>query len=91
VLDGGKVAGFGGCNQLAGQYMLQSELTPAQGALTFSVLTATHVACQTGMDTETAFLAALARVRRFSVSGIHLDLFDDARGRLLRFEVRVLY
>ena len=90
VLDGGTLAGFGGCNQLAGQYMLQDELTPTQGALTFSGVTATRVACQTGMDTETAFLTALARVRRFSVSGIHLDLLDDARGRLLRFEVRAL-
>jgi copper homeostasis protein (lipoprotein) len=78
-----QVTGSGGCNKFTGSY------ASGEGSLTFGPLAATRMSCA-GMETETAFLKALADTRRFRLAGRHLEL-DDAHGvELLRLEERNL-
>jgi hypothetical protein len=77
-----RVSGSSGCNRLMGGYRVEGE------ALTFDQLAGTRMACAEGMETEKAFLDALARVARWRISGDKLELLD-AGGRLLAtFEAR---
>jgi len=50
----------------------------------------TKMACLEGMDTEQAFLAALAQVRSWRLQGQHLEVFDASGNLLARFEARYL-
>lgn len=75
-----RFSGSGGCNAIAGSYALDGnriELAPLAG---------TRMACAEGMDAEQAYLAALARVRSWRVTGQHLELYGPAGELLLRFE-----
>ena len=77
-----QVAGSGGCNRLFGVYELNGD------ALRFSGVGSTRMACKNGMDTETAFLPALLRVKRWKTTGQQLELSDSTGVVLARFEAR---
>jgi copper homeostasis protein (lipoprotein) len=78
-----RVSGSGGCNHLSGSY------ETSEGALRFGPLASTQSACPS-LETETALLAALERVRRYRVFGRILELLDDRGGLLVRLEERNL-
>jgi heat shock protein HslJ len=83
ILDAaGRVSGSDGCNRVTGSYQLKG------GALTFGQLAGTRMACPDTGETERAFHAALANVKRYGIASNHLDLFDAAGKRLARFEAR---
>ena len=48
------------------------------------------MACVEGMETEKAFLEALAQVRSWRIAGIHLELLDAGGTVLARFVARPL-
>jgi heat shock protein HslJ len=79
-----RVAGSTGCNRLAGSYTLKGS------ELSFGTLAGTMMACVEGMETEKAYLEALAQVRRWRIDGIHLELMDATGAVLARFEARPL-
>jgi putative lipoprotein len=74
------VSGSGGCNGFSGSYTLNGD------RVSFGRLLSTMMACVSGMETERAFLPALAKVRRWRISGQNLDLLDDRGNSLARFE-----
>jgi heat shock protein HslJ len=76
------VGGSAGCNRLSGAYRVQG------GQLAFERMVTTKMACREGMDTEQAFLAALAQVRSWKILGQHLELLDASGTLLARFEAR---
>ena len=82
--ENARVAGSTGCNRLSGSYTLKGS------ELIFGTLAGTMMACVEGMETEKAFLEALARVRSWRITGIHLELMDAAGAVLARFESRPL-
>jgi len=77
------VVGFGGCNQMMGGYTLNGD------KLAFSQLAGTMMACQGGMETESAFHAALGKVARWRIGGQQLELLDSSGITLARFEQRI--
>jgi copper homeostasis protein (lipoprotein) len=79
-----RAAGFTGCNRLSGSYTLKGN------ELSFGTLAGTMMACVEGMETEKAFLEALAQVRTWRIAGIHLELMDAGGAVLARFELRPL-
>lgn len=76
----GRVSGSGGCNRFTGSYELDGE------RLTFGRMAGTMMACREGMDTERAFLDALARARKARAFGQQLQLLDSEDQPLARFE-----
>jgi copper homeostasis protein (lipoprotein) len=76
-------AGSSGCNHVTGRYEITGgenlRLTPAAGTL---------MACTDAPNAalESAFRAALGKVRTFRAVGRWLDLFDEAGAPLARFE-----
>jgi putative lipoprotein len=66
-----RVAGYGGCNPLAGEYELDGN------RLRFGSLATTMRACIDGMDIEAAFHAALEKVRSFAIRGSVLEMRDE--------------
>ena len=78
----GRVAGFGGCNQLTGSYSVEGS------TIAFSDIASTMMACADGADTEREFSAALANARSWRMIGEHLDLFDGTGDLVARFEAR---
>jgi heat shock protein HslJ len=64
----GKVNGNAGCNSLSGSFSLGDV-----NAIHFAPLMTTKMACP-GLQTETDFLAALAQVDHFSITGNRLQL-----------------
>ncbi len=81
---GGRVAGFGGCNQITGSYSVEG------ATIAFSDIASTMMACADGADTERAFSEALAKAQSWRLIGEHLDLFDGAGDLVARFEARNL-
>jgi heat shock protein HslJ len=77
-----RMTGSGACNRLTGSYELKGN------HLTFDHIVTTRMACSEGMDTENAFLAALARVESWKASSQQLELFDQTAKLLCRFEAR---
>ena len=77
----GRVAGFGGCNRIAGPYTLRAD------SLRLGPLVMTRMACEAGMELETAFAAALDSVVRYRREGATLELLD-AGGVIARLEAR---
>jgi heat shock protein HslJ len=80
TLENKRVAGSGGCNRLAGSYVLDGE------RLAFGPLIGTKMACPQGMEQERAFLDALPGVKRWRIDGQRLDLLDEGGAALARFE-----
>jgi copper homeostasis protein (lipoprotein) len=76
----GRVAGFTGCNRMAGSYQV------AGRSITFGQMASTKMACIDGMELEAAFAAALDRARSHRIVGQHLDLFDAEGELVARFE-----
>ena len=72
-------AGRAGCNSFSGSYERYAE------SLRFGQFAVTQMACVSGMETERAFLEALAAVDRFEIDGDSLVLLDGD-SKLLGFE-----
>jgi putative lipoprotein len=66
----GRFTGSGGCNRINGPYKLSGQ------SLTFGTGASTKMACVTGMDTEAAFLKALADTRSWRIRDTVLELLD---------------
>jgi len=64
----GRVAGFGGCNRIAGPYSRSGD------SLRLGPLAMTRMACTSGMELETALAAALDSVSRYRMTGDTLEL-----------------
>ncbi|MCL2877113.1 MAG: META domain-containing protein [Betaproteobacteria bacterium] len=79
LLDG-RVQGYGGCNRIAGSYLL----TDSQ--ISFSGLVSTRRACITGMEREGAFLKALGKVSSWKRQGGLLRLYDADKRLLLEMK-----
>lgn len=77
-----RVSGSGGCNGIGGGYKLDGD------RLSFGQMIRTMMACPTGMDIESAFLAALGKTRGAKVSGQELTLLDAEGRPLARFEAQ---
>ena len=71
--------GSAGCNAWA------ADFTQSGADLSFGGALMTRMACQTGMDVEHAFGAALQHTRHVEVSGTTLILRSDNNGELARF------
>ena len=71
--------GFAGCNNFFGGYQIDGD------TLTFSAMGSTMMACPQGMDTEQAFLSALGKTTRFTISGQFLQIYTVDQ-LLARFE-----
>jgi len=82
--DQNRVTGSGGCNQLTGTYTLEGR------TLRFGGIASTRMACMQGMETETAFLAALDKVRSWRTIGQQLELYDSGGKLLARFSAPAL-
>jgi heat shock protein HslJ len=75
-----RAVGSGGCNRFTGGYQLHGD------GLEIGPIVATKVACLDGGANETAFLATLERVRRWTMNGRQLLLADANGTVLLRLE-----
>lgn len=75
----GRVAGLGGCNRLAGTYRVDGD------RLTLGPLAATRMACPDAMDVEPAFVAALGRVRGWTIADGRLRLLAADGSTLAAF------
>lgn len=75
-----RIGGAGGCNPFAGTFRADAS------AIAIGPAAVTRMACAAGMDTERAFLAALAAARRWRIAGQHLELQDAAGRQVARFE-----
>ncbi|WP_295756215.1 YbaY family lipoprotein [Undibacterium sp.] len=83
--DGGRVSGFGGCNQFNGAYQQSAS------ALRFSQMATTRMACAaTFMELENQVLSMLAGVNMYRIEGDHLALFKDEQV-LARFDAVYLH
>jgi heat shock protein HslJ len=71
-------SGFAGCNRMSGTYEL------AGSTLRFGPMAVTRMACATGMDLETRFLAVLEATRGYRLAAEGLELTGEA-GTLARF------
>ncbi len=78
----GRVSGYAGCNQLSGGY------TQDGGKLTFTPMALTRMACATGMDVESKFIAALAKVAGLKRTDTQLDLLDVSGATVARLTAR---
>jgi heat shock protein HslJ len=74
------VAGFSGCNNLAGGYTLNG------ASLSFSQMAMTMMACEHNMEVEQAFTAALRKVASWRITGEKLDLLDAGQAVVAQFE-----
>jgi len=71
-------SGFSGCNRMSGTYELEGS------TLRFGPMAVTRMACATGMDLETKFLAALQATRGYRLAAEGLELTGET-GTLARF------
>jgi putative lipoprotein len=74
-----QVKGFSGCNTFRGGFKQNEQ------QITVGPMAATMMACMDDMEQEQRFLQALAKVKRFSISGKKLVLYDTDGQVLLRF------
>jgi heat shock protein HslJ len=74
----GRAFGNAGCNRYSGPYTLSGD------QLTFGPAISTKMACNEGMEVETALLGMLGNVRSYTATGSSLTLSGDA-GVLARF------
>lgn len=78
-LEASRAAGFAGCNHFAGSYTLNGD------QVHFGPSASTKMFCEKTAAIEDKYLAALARVVRWSVAGDELTLSSDD-GPVLRFK-----
>ncbi len=79
--DGNKISGFGGCNQLAGQYTLSGK------KITFKII-ATRMFCQETMEIETGYLQALDNANEFVIDE-HTLLLKHEKKIALKFKAEI--
>lgn len=72
IPDGKRVVGFAGCNSIMSSYEVE------EGTLRFGQIGATKVFCPGVMKTESEFIAALARVTNYTITGNVLELSTGA-------------
>ncbi len=65
-----RITGSGGCNRITGSYTLEGD------KLKFGQMASTMMACVSGMDTERAFLDALAKTDSWKITSDKLELLD---------------
>ena len=80
--EGSAVKGFAGCNQLTGTF------TTSGNDLTLGPLALTRRACINGMETESAFVAALEATRYFSIHEHAMTLLNAAKEPIAAFEAQ---
>jgi copper homeostasis protein (lipoprotein) len=78
----GRVAGFTGCNRMAGSYQVSGR------SIAFGQLASTKMACIDGVEHETAFAEALEQARSYRILGQHLELLGPDGELVARFEVQ---
>lgn len=76
-----RVSGSSGCNSFGGTF----SLAPGNG-IHFHELIHTMMACQGGMETEGAFMAALDQAESYTVAGDILILNSGADAAIARFK-----
>ena len=76
-----RAVGSGGCNRITGPFERNGK------SLRFGPMISTKMACNTGMDTEQAFLTALEATRSAKIVGKQLQLIAEGGGVLARLEV----
>lgn len=69
-----------GCNRLIGAYVLNEQ------QLRFRQVASTMMACPLGMEIAQALHLALEQVRSWQIIGQHLQLYDNTRKMIARFE-----
>lgn len=69
----GKVSGFGGCNQLFGEYKVEGE------NISFPVIGGTKMYCESTMKLEQAFTQALRDASTFKLKGNTLTLYKAGK------------
>jgi len=79
-----RVAGFSGCNQMMGSYVLDG------AKLRFEQMGGTLMACVPDVELEHTFLAMFSRVQRWEISGETLRLLDADGKALAVFESRYM-
>lgn len=75
-----RVGVFTGCNQVIGRYLIHGD------KLILGQLVPTAMNCPDRMATETSFINALHRVRRWSIAAGQLTVFDAAGQPVAVFE-----
>jgi heat shock protein HslJ len=76
---GGTVSGSAGCNRYSAGYEQEGRQLTLGPAIT------SLMACETGMEAEQAFLAALESVERYQTLGDQLRLFYDDGQQVMTF------
>jgi len=79
-----RIAGFSGCNQMMGAYMLNGD------ELRFDRMGGTMMACVSNMDLERKFLGMFSQVAGWEIRGETLQLLDANRKPLATFESRYM-
>ena len=79
-----RVAGFSGCNQMTGAYVLNGR------ELKFEQMGGTLMACAANMELEQNFLRMFGQVAGWKIAGESLQLLDDGGKPLAMFESRYL-
>ncbi|CAN5884114.1 hypothetical protein BH18ACI5_BH18ACI5_26650 [soil metagenome] len=77
-----RLSGSGGCNRIMGTYELNGQ------SLRFGPVVGTRMSCLNGMDTEVAFIAALAQIKSWRIAGSVLQLMDAGGRPVARFDAR---
>ena len=80
--NAGRIAGFGGCNQMSGSYEREGE------TLKVGNVAMTAMACPEGMKVEKELAAALEETTRYRVSGDKLSLLSSEDEVVAVFEAR---
>ena len=80
--DNPRVAGYSGCNQMMGGYVLDG------ASIKFDQIAGTLMACVSNMDVERKFLAMFGQVTRWKIDGETLTLLDADGRPLALFEAR---
>ncbi len=79
-----RVSGNGGCNSIMGEFEVSGN------ALTFKQMAGTMMACQHGMEQETAFLRTLSTVASYQITGDTLVLHNADHAVVARFKAVAL-
>jgi heat shock protein HslJ len=79
-----RVAGFSGCNQMMGAYVLDGS------KLKFEQIGGTLMACVSNMELEQRFLRMFSKVASWKIDAETLQLLDTDRKPLATFEARYL-
>jgi heat shock protein HslJ len=79
-----RVAGFSGCNQMMGNYVLNGD------QIRFDQMAGTLMACVPDLELERKFLAIFPQVARWKISGETLRLLDAGGATLATFESRYM-